>query len=81
MGRKGIRVMRLFCTLSVCCVLLTGCKTVAANLATEFVIQNALSPVTEAVWQGGKMAFQSAEEYWYELNAEEPETETEDLGK
>ena len=60
-------------------MLLTGCKTVAANLATEFVIQNALSPVTEAVWQGGKMAFQSAEEYWYELNAEEPETETEVL--
>ena len=69
--------MRLFCTLSVCCVLLTGCKTVAANLATEFVIQNALSPVTEAVWQGGKMAFQSAEEYWNELNAEETEILTE----
>ena len=48
--------MRLFCILSFCCLLLTGCKTVAANLATEFVIQNALSPVTEAVWQGGNRA-------------------------
>ena len=59
----------LFCIFS-----LTGCKSVAANMATDFLIQNALSPVTDAVWQGGKAAFQSAEEYWHELNAEEPET-------
>ena len=60
----------------VLCILpLTGCQSVAGDLAGQIVLENALRPVVDLAVDGGKAAYQAAEEYWDEINEEEPEKE------
>ena len=54
---------------------LTGCQSVAGDLAGQIVLESALRPVVDLAVDGGKAAYQAAEEYWDEINEEEPEKE------
>jgi hypothetical protein len=46
---------------------LTGCQTVAANVATNLAIDLVTRPVIHLAMEGGKAAFNAAEDYWREI--------------
>ena len=65
--------MKIFLPLALCAVLLSGCKTVAEDVAAHIAIGIVLDPVFDATVEGGKAAYVAIEEYWVELNREDGE--------
>ena len=56
--------MKIFLPLALCAVLLSGCKTVAEDVAAHIAIGIVLDPVFDATVEGGKAAYVATEEYW-----------------
>ena len=62
--------MKIFLPLALCAVLLTGCKTIGADMAAYIAAGLVLNPVFDATVEGSKAAYVAIEEYWAEWNRE-----------
>ena len=60
--------MKFVFTIAFCLIVLTGCKTVAANMASNIALDTLLRPVVDLTLEGGKAAYTAIEGYWVELN-------------
>ena len=67
--------MRRVCLCLALIFSLSGCQTVAGDIAAQVALDNLMRPIVDLTVEGGKAAYQVAEKYWNEITKVETEAD------